>query len=232
MKLAKLLSLFFALSLFLMNCGGSPSSDTAETGDAEEVDSSAAEGAQEVNLDLAASEVTFVGSKPVGTHSGAFKISEGKVNVDGDKVVGGTFTIDIASLEITDPEDALDEESRGKLAGHLASEEFFKSEEFPTATFVITEVAEGYERPEGEEVDAEYALENPTHTVTGNLTLLGVEKSITFPANVEVTDGKVSAVAKFNIDRTNWNIVYGNDEGLGDSFIYPTVHIGFDVKSE
>jgi polyisoprenoid-binding protein YceI len=68
-------------------------------------------------------------------------------------------------------------------------------------------------------------MKDATHTITGNLTLKGTTKSITFPAKVAVNDNVVTADANFNIDRTQWGLVYGNDQSLGDKFIRPTVNI-------
>ena len=86
-------------------------------------------------------------------------------------------------------------------------------------TFVITSITEGVQNTE------DLVMKDATHTITGNLTLKGITKSITFPAKVNVADNKITADANFNIDRTQWNIVYGNDESLGDKFIRPEVNL-------
>jgi len=46
-----------------------------------------------------------------------------------------------------------------------------------------------------------------------------------------VSEDKVTAEAKFNINRKDWEINYGADESLGDKFIRPDVHIGFNVTT-
>ncbi len=59
-----------------------------------------------------------------------------------------------------------------------------------------------------------------------------MSKSISFPAIVKVEGGKVSAEAKFNINRKDWGMEYGTDEAkLKDKFIRPTVHIGFKINA-
>ena len=48
--------------------------------------------------------------------------------MDGGKLTGGKFTIDIAGLKVTDGAGA-------KLEGHLKSADFFETEKNPEATF-------------------------------------------------------------------------------------------------
>ncbi len=236
MKLVKFLFGFLILALTMAACTSAPDSDEAEVGEAQEVDETATAEAAEMNVNTAESEVRWVGTKPTGRHNGTFQLSEGVLKVEEDNVVGGKFTIDLNSLKVLDIED---EENNAKLAGHLKSEDFFNVEENPTATFEIITV-EPYtaeeapeqasaEQTEGEEAVSEFKLENPSHSITGNLTMNGETKSIKFPALVEVSDNGVNAKAEFNINRKDWNMSYGADKSLGDKFIRPTVHIGLDV---
>ncbi len=230
MKLVKN-SIWIIMAGFLaFSCAQDPKSDKAEVSEAEEVDSTATAGAAEYKVNLETSKVTWVGTKPVGKHEGTFNITEGVVKVEGDKIVGGSYIIDVKSLAVTD--EGMDDESKAKLAGHLTSKDFFEVEKFPTAKFEITAVEE-YTEPEGEEEekDAEYTLADPTHLVSGNLEMRGVTKNIKFPAKVTIADGKVTAMAKFNINRKDWEMSYGADESLGDKFIRPTVHIGFNIEA-
>jgi polyisoprenoid-binding protein YceI len=218
---------FLALG-FLAACKQAPKSDEAQVGEAQEVTASTE--AQSVALDTESSSVTWVGTKPTGKHNGTLKISEGNILIKDNAVTGGSFVIDMASLVVLDI--PAEDENNGKLAGHLKSGDFFEVEKFPTAKFEIVKVEPYTAAADTEEKDPEYTLANPTHTVTGNLELKGVTKSITFPAVVSVNNGKVQAEAKFNINRKDWNISYGADESLGDKFIRPTVHIGFNVSSK
>jgi len=56
----------------------------------------------------------------------------------------------------------------------------------------------------------------PTHQVTGNLDLHGVEKSITFPAHIEVGDGSAKATASFKINRKDFGITHA---GMAEDLI-------------
>ena len=46
-------------------------------------------------------------------------------------------------------------------------------------------------------------------TVTGDLTLTGKTKSVSFPADITVSDDKVTIKSTFKIDRTDFGITYG-----------------------
>lgn len=211
-------------------CTSNPSSDEAEVGEAREVGQVDAETTYGVNTNE--SKIIWTGTKPTGHHDGTFAISGGDIKVNGNEVVGGTFTINMNDMEITDED--ISDEDRQKLAGHLQSEDFFKVEEYPEAQFEIVSVEPHTGEVNNEDVeDEKYRLNNPTHKVTGNLTLRGTTKSVTFPARIETTDNGINAKARFNIDRTKWGVSYGDESKVSDkardSFIYNTVNIGFDL---
>jgi len=215
----------------LAACESTPKSDEAKTGEAQKVDENKAAEAQSLKVDLASSSVTWIGTKPTGKHNGTFNLSEGIIFVKGDDLVGGKFSIDINTLKVLDI--PAEDEGNAKLTKHLKSSDFFDVEKFPRAIFEVVSV-ETFKAgaATSEEKEKEYVLENPTHNVTGNLTLKGVTKSVTFPAVLKVELGKVSAEAKFNINPKDWGIEYGTDEAkLKDKFIRPTVHIGFKINA-
>jgi polyisoprenoid-binding protein YceI len=203
-------------SIFLASCQGAPEADTAEATEAQEVEQTT--GATYA-ADITQSKVEWVGTKPVGKHHGTINITEGTLTVAGNAVTGGKYVLDMNSI-VADDQDA---EGNGKLTGHLKSEDFFNIAAHPTGTFEITSIAEGIADT------TNLVMKDATHTVTGNLTLKGVTKSITFPAKIVVSDNNVTADANFNIDRTQWGIVYGNDKSLGDKFIRPEVNLQLHV---
>jgi polyisoprenoid-binding protein YceI len=217
----KLLILSVAIIAMLSSCANNPEGDQASVSAAEEA---AAMQGESMSLDLAASTITFLGTKPVGEHYGTFKVSEGALMAKEGKVVGGEFTIDITSLQITDEGG---ESYKENLEGHLLSEDFFKAEEFPAANFVITSVTEI-----SDEAAAASKVENANYLVSGNLTLRDTTNNITFPARIEMGEEGLRAVANFNIDRTWWKMHYGNDQSLGDKFIRPEVNIGLDIVAK
>eukprot|EP00054_Salpingoeca_dolichothecata_P034064 m.268640 g.268640 ORF g.268640 m.268640 type:complete len:223 (+) comp37953_c0_seq1:15-683(+) len=215
----KLLLPIISGALLMASCQDAPKADSAEASDAQEVEQT--QGA-EYTASLGQSSIEWVGTKPVGRHHGTFKLQEGTLVVSENALKGGSFVVDIASLQ---PDDQ-DDEYNAKLQGHLLSEDFFNAENFPTGTFEITNVSEGVEQSE------ELVMKDATHMITGNLTLKNITKSITFPAKVVVESDKVIADANFNIDRTKWEMNYGNDKSLGDKFIRPEVNLQVHLEAD
>ena len=82
-----------------------------------------------------------------------------------------------------------------KLTGHLKNEDFFETEKFPTAKFASTEITAG---------------ENGSRTITGNLTLHGETKEVSFPADIKIENGGVMLNATFQLDRS----IFGMDKML------------------
>ncbi len=217
-------ALFLSTALVLSlasACSQAPDSDKAEVGDAQEVPEAQADAAtMAVNTD--ASVIEWVGTKVTGRHNGTFQLADGSLEMDQDgNLVGGSFTIDMNSLKVTD-------EAGDKLRGHLASPDFFNLEEHPEATFVLTGAAPFEGETENEEVEeiSEYKVSDPTHTISGNLTMVGVTKGISFPAKVMVMENGLEAKAKFNINRKEWDINYA---GKPDDLIRDDVHLGIHL---
>jgi polyisoprenoid-binding protein YceI len=163
-------------------------------------------GAEGVALDPA-STFGFVGSKVTGKHEGKFEKFTGWVELVKGKVEGGKVAIqvDLNSVK-TDDE---------KLDGHLKSPDFFDTAKFPNATFETTEIKKGGDK-------------GATHTITGNLELRGVKKSISFPAKVTESAKEVTASAEFVINRKDFGIVYA---GKADNLIRDEVVLKLTIKA-
>jgi polyisoprenoid-binding protein YceI len=164
---------------------------------------SAAKKAVAYKVDAAKSVVKWHAKKVTGEHFGTIGLASGALNVDGTKITGGTFEIDMTSIKCTDLTDA---GYNAKLVGHLKSEDFFSVEKNPKATFVITKV------------DGKGANVN----ITGDLTIKGIKNSVTFPATVTADAKGVTANAKIVLDRSKWDIRYGSKTffpNIGDKMI-------------
>jgi len=165
-----------------------------------------------VKVNTASSSVAWYAEKVTGKHNGTVGISAGALNLNGNKLVGGNFTIDLKSIKDLDITDA---GYNQKFIGHISSGDFFEVEKFPTATFVITKIA--------------------GNQVTGNLTIKGITKSISFPAEISVKGGKVAAKASITIDRTDYNIKYGSKkffDSIGDKAIFDDFKLDISLISE
>ena len=137
-------------------------------------------------INTSESTINWVGKKITGKHSGTIKLKEGNLEFKRNKLIGGSFVVDMTSVEVTD----MKGEYKGKLEGHLKSDDFFGTKNHKTATLKITNV-------EGKKGN---------FTVTGDLTIKGITKPITF--NLAVS-GNV-ATTKLKIDRTKYGIRYGS----------------------
>jgi polyisoprenoid-binding protein YceI len=164
-----------------------------------------AKNADVVNFTVTAqkSKVDFTGSKKSDYHTGYFPIKSGAVQVNGGKLVGGSFVIDIAGLKVTD------ERGGEKLQGHLSSADFFDITKFGEASFTISSV--------------EYTKADRA-TIKGDLNLKGIKAPVTFTAVIRNADDKgFFAEAFMPFDRTLFGISYG--VGMVDSEVQLAIHI-------
>ncbi|HSH16647.1 MAG TPA: YceI family protein [Verrucomicrobiae bacterium] len=149
------------------------------------------------------SRIGFVGSKVTGSHVGGFTNFTGSLLVADGKVVGSPeFKIDMNSTW----------SDNDRLTGHLKNADFFDVPNHPTTTFTITTIEPGA----------------TNSTVTGNLDLRGVTKSISFPAAIQVGADAVTVKAEFAINRKDFNILY---TGRADDLIRDNVVIQLDLKA-
>ena len=167
--------------------------------------------ATDKQVDVTNSQVTWKGHKVTGHHEGTIKLQNGSLNFD-DKnhLTGGSFTMDMATLAVTD----LDGDMQGKLEGHLKSDDFFGIENHPKATFVITNV-------EGKD---------GIYNVTGNLTIKGISHPNTFKMVIKDNN---SAMAALKVDRTKYDIKYRSAsffDGLKDKAIYDEFDLNVNLK--
>lgn len=169
--------------------------------------------ASNLKVNTSKSELTWLGKKVAGEHTGKISLKEGTLTLDGAKLTGGKFVADLNTITCTD---IADKEYNGKLIGHLKSDDFFSVEKHPTATFVVTKaVAKGA----------------GAYDVTGDLTIKGITKPVTFPVTVKPTATGAEATGKMVVDRSKYDIKYSSKsffDNLGDKVINDDFSI--DVK--
>ena len=151
------------------------------------------------------SSIVWLGKKVTGEHTGKIGVKSGSIMMDGSKLTGGSFVVDMTSISCTDLED---EGYNKKLVGHLKSDDFFGVSKFPTAKYMIKSV-----KSKG----------GSSYEITGDLTIKGKTLPNTFMATVSEKGGMVTATGKMTVDRSKYDVKYGSSsffEGLGDKVIY------------
>lgn len=148
-------------------------------------------------------KIEFVGAKVTQSHEGGFTKFAGTVDVRDpleDSIV--EVTIETASLYA----------DRDKLTTHLKSADFFDVAKYPSAKFRSTQITKA----------------GGGHMITGDLTLHGQSKSITFPATFsQGSDGGIQGSAAFAINRQDFGITY---PGMPDDLIRDKVVIKITLK--
>ncbi len=154
------------------------------------------------NVTAEKSRIDWIGSKKGDFHTGYFPIKSGSVAVDGGKLKGGKFVIDLAGVKVTDA-------SAERLTGHLKSAEFFDVAKYTEATFEIATV--NY-------------TSDASADVTGTLSIKGATVPVKFVVNVRSADDKgFFGQAFLNIDRTLLGVNYNPNQVSKD--VQLAIHI-------
>lgn len=156
------------------------------------------------------SKVIWKGYKVTGSHEGTIALQSGNLTFEADKLVGGEFVIDMTTIITTD----LEGDYKGKLEGHLKSDDFFGVTTFPTATLVFK--------------DVESTGKN-SYAVTGDLTIKGIKNPVSF--DISIYGSKATASVK--IDRTKFDVRYGSTsffDNLKDKAIYDEFDLVTDLE--
>lgn len=155
------------------------------------------------------SKVEFTGSKVTGKHDGGFKNFTGSIDLVNGKPEESRVSFDIQVNSVYTDADG--------LTKHLQTGDFFDVEKFPKASFASTKIV------------ADAAKGAGNYTVTGDLTLRGVTKSVVFPAKITVDADKVSVESEFVINRKDFGVVYA---GKPDDLIRDEVVIRLNLNPQ
>jgi polyisoprenoid-binding protein YceI len=167
-------------------------------------------GAQALPITTETSKIEFIGSKVTGKHDGGFKSFSGVWGLMLEKVEASVLSAEIDMNSIWADND--------KLTGHLKSPDFFDVAKFPKSTFESTEISKG---------STDTKFKEATHTVTGNLMLHGVTKSIQFPAKIAVAADKATLDSEFFLNRKDFQINY---PGMANDLIRDEVVIKLAIR--
>lgn len=139
------------------------------------------------------SKLTWKGYKPTGSHTGEIALASGNIALKNNKLTGGSFVANMSTIK--------DADGSAKLEGHLKSEDFFDIAVYPTAKFDITKTE----------------VKGAKIHVTGNMTIKGITKQLTFPATLAVNKDNVTLTSDtFQINRADFNVKYKSKTFFND----------------
>lgn len=168
---------------------------------------------QDHKVDAKKSELAWFGKKVLvsSSHNGLIAIKDGMVMTKAGKLTGLKIVADMASIESLDMKG---KSGKGKLEGHLKSDDFFDVKKFPTSSFTSTSVTP-VKGKAGQ------------YLVKGDLTIKGKTHPISFTA-MEKAKPTRHIVADFSFDRSKWDVRYGSGKffkGLGDKVIADAIEM-------
>lgn len=145
----------------------------------------------------------------LGKHEGILALASGHLFLDQQTLVGGTFVLDMRSIEVTDIPKT-EPVPRNRLRTHLMSDDFFAVATYPTARFVLTEVI---------------PQQANRYTLTDHLTLRGHTHPVTFGATMPtVSPNHMEALATFTLNRHHWGVSYQGSR-LKDDVVDDQIHL-------
>ncbi|KNB60936.1 MULTISPECIES: YceI family protein [Chryseobacterium] len=164
------------------------------------------------------SEIKWWGHKVVKTvptsHYGSLKLKSGKFTFDKTVLVDGEFVIDMRSLTVADLSGADQEKLTNDLKGYT----FFDVKKFPTAKFHLKKIIPL--------ANSEY-----NSTIVGDVTIKGIRKTISFPANAHITQFTVEIESsRFSLNRKDFKVFY--QSSLKDYFIKDEMDIQFKLSTQ
>ncbi|PKA83580.1 polyisoprenoid-binding protein YceI [Ulvibacter sp. MAR_2010_11] len=160
--------------------------------------------AQSTKKDVKESSITWKGKKILGSHTGTIDLKEGHLEMDGTKLTGGIFVVNMTTIVDTD----LEGSSKTKLENHLRSADFFDVENHPTSTLTIKNAT----------------LNGNTYEVNADLTIKGITKPVVFDLEM----GASGARASVKVDRTKYDIRFGSGN-FADSLADNTISNNFEL---
>lgn len=191
--------------MFLAACSDPAAEKSkAVTGEAAQVASPQSTQGVKYQITPQNSKIDFVGSKVTGSENGSFGNFSGQIDYAG--------AAESSRVSVTIEMDSVRTESSG-LETHLKTADFFDVAKFPQSTFVSTAIRAGGDK-------------GASHTITGNLTLHGVTRSISFPATIAVTPDTATVDSSFSLNRKDFGIMYaGKTNDLIRDGVVLTFHI-------
>jgi len=167
---------------------------------------------QDTSINLETSKLRWEGKERSSkSHYGGLSFKSGDLKLEGTKVKGGSFIVDMTSLDVQD----LSGGGKTRLEGHLRSDDFFSVDSNPEAFLILNSVISD---------------SNGVQVLQGDLTIKGK----TAPVQVEFTEVTASmASAQMVFDRSVYDVRFRSGsffENLGDKLIYDDIEIQVNLN--
>ncbi|MDA0936512.1 MAG: YceI family protein [Bacteroidetes bacterium] len=168
--------------------------------------------AQTLTANTEQSNIRWYGEELTGkTHFGSLKFESAMVDVQDGIVTGGTFTVDMNSLNVED----LSGGGKARLEGHLKSDDFFSVEKHNKAELKITQKGKA---------------SGNTQTLFGELTIKGIQHPVEFTMTIGDNN---TATAELTFDRSKYNVRFRSGsffENLGDKLILDDIRMEVSLQ--
>jgi polyisoprenoid-binding protein YceI len=160
------------------------------------------------------SSLKWIGEKFTGIHYGRIYFTQGELILQNNKITGGSFVIDMESIEIDDLEK---DKWYDKFLSHLNSESFFDTESHPKSQLNIIK---------------SIPLSDSTAKIFAILEIKGIKNNIEFIASYNLINNRIHAKTKLIVDRKKYNIGYGNEsffDRIGDGFLFDQFQLEVNI---
>ena len=147
----------------------------------------------------------------VYAHTGTIKFTEGSLILENKVIIEGSFQADLNSMTTTDSDEQYKNAPREKLISHLKSDDFFSTDQFPTA---------------------EFKIKNHTgNVITGDLTVKGItfEETVT-NVIISKTNGTITATGSLVFDRQKYDVTYKNK--MGDMILSDDIELTISISGK
>lgn len=167
--------------------------------------------ADTINIDVTSSSLLWRGTKMrrTGKHEGAVSFESGFLLLCNGTLSGGTFIVNMKSIEVTDIP-VTDPVPIRNLTAHLGNKDFFDTRLFPTAALMITNVK----------------MISATLQVDGMMTIKNITKPVSFV--VTKTGDGFHSLLTFN--RLEWNVGY-TGSWADRTLVDPEVELEVTIKT-
>ena len=210
--------LYIPFLIFCISCSSDSSKKTKSLDGAANSRDAIAYQPGSYNLLTDTSRCSWLGTElTTKTHFGSLRAQSGNLKIDKGGEVVGNIIIDMQSILVED----LKGRSKEVLENHLKSDDFFGTENFPTATLEFRSLNRNDN--DGGQI------------FNGNLTIKGITNEVEFSAKLIKQTPLLHAVGKLVFDRSKYNVRFRSGsffDDLGDKLILDDIEVDINLIAE